>query len=90
VTVKQGKKAKLAFTISDPAPSCGSSRVTIIIKLKARIVKTIKFTGVPTNKACSYFLRVTLKKGGYTWTVKATDAAGNVGRVSAAKKLVVR
>jgi len=45
---------------------------------------------VPTNATRSYSFRVTLKKGSYTWTVKATDAAGNAGTASAAKKLVVK
>ena len=44
----------------------------------------------PTNKARSYSFKVTLKKGGYTWTVKAIDIAGNVGKASAAKRLIVR
>jgi hypothetical protein len=35
-------------------------------------------------------LIVTLKKGSYTWIVKATDLAGNVGKESAAKKLIVK
>ena len=45
---------------------------------------------MPTNKARSYSFKVTLKKGSYTWTVKATDIAGNVGKASAAKTLTVR
>ncbi|HEY5474712.1 MAG TPA: Ig-like domain-containing protein, partial [Candidatus Limnocylindrales bacterium] len=90
VTVKRGKKAKLAFKINDRTPSCGTAAVTITIKLKAKIVKTIKITSVPTNEARSYSFKVTLKKGSYTWTVKAKDAAGNVGNASVAKKLIVK
>ena len=90
VTVKKGKKAKLSFRVSDPAPSCGAASVTITIKLKGKTVKTIKIANVATNKARSYTFKVTLKKGSYRWTVKATDIAGNTGKVSAAKKLTVR
>jgi len=90
VTVRRSKTAKLGFKISDGVPSCGTAAVTITIKLKTRIVKTIKIAGVPANTLRSYSFKVTLKKGSYTWMVKATDAAGNVGKASAAKKLVVK
>jgi hypothetical protein len=90
VTVKKGKKATLAFKISDPAPSCGSAKVTITIKLKKKTVKTIKLANVPANKARTYAFKVTLKKGNYTWTVRATDIAGNAGKASTAKTLSVK
>ena len=90
VTVKKGRKATLVYKVSDPAPSCGTATVTIAIKLKAKTVKTIKIANAAANKARSYTFKVTLKKGSYTWTVKATDVAGNVGKASAAKKLIVK
>jgi hypothetical protein len=90
VTVKKGKKAKLTFRISDPAPSCGTASVTITIKLKKKTVKTIKIANVAANKAGSYTFKVTLKRGSYNWTVKATDIAGNAGKASATKKLIVK
>jgi hypothetical protein len=34
--------------------------------------------------------KVGLKKDRYSWTVKATDIAGNVGKVSAARMLNVK
>jgi hypothetical protein len=34
--------------------------------------------------------KVTLKKGSYTWTVKATDLADNAGKASVAKKPMVK
>jgi hypothetical protein len=90
VTVTKGKKATLAFRIADPAPSCGTATVTITIKLKAKTVKTISVRNVTTNEARSYAFKVTLKKGSYTWTVKATDIAGNVGKAGTARKLTVK
>jgi hypothetical protein len=90
VTVIKGRKATLLYKIDDRLPSCGMATVTITIKLKAQIVKTIRITGVPTNEASSYSFKVTLKKGSYTWTVEATDIAGNVGEACAAKKLIVK
>ena len=90
VSVKKGKKATLAFKVSDPAPSCGSATVSIIVKRKARIVKTITIANLATNKAGSYTFKVTLKKGSYSWSVTATDIAGNAGNASTAKKLIVK
>jgi len=89
LTVAKGKKVTLPFKISDPLPSCGKAAVTITIKRGAGAVKTIQLTNVPTNVAQTYTCNVTLPKGSYKWTVKATDIAGNAGTVSAAKKLVV-
>ena len=63
VAVKKGRKAKLAFRVSDPAPSCGRATVTITIKLKSKIVKTIRVAGAPTGRALSYSFKVTLKRG---------------------------
>lgn len=90
VTVKKGKLAKFAFEIGDPTPSCGAATVTITIKRRAKAVKTIKILHAATNQAETCSFKATLKKGSYTWSVKATDIAGNVGKVSALKKLVVR
>ena len=89
-SVVKGGKVALPFKVSDPSPSCGKAKVTITIKRVSKIVKTISLPSVPTNKVSSYSFRVTLAKGAYTWTVKATDIAGNVGKVSAAKKLTVQ
>ena len=90
VSVKKGKKATLPFRITDPAPSCGSAKVTITVKLKKKVVKTITIANLATNKAASYTFKVALKKDRYSWTVKATDIAGNVGKVSAARMLNVK
>jgi hypothetical protein len=44
-------------------------------------------TGKPTSQAAK---NVTVKKGSYSWSVRATDIAGNTGNASAAKKLIVK
>ena len=90
VTVTKGRKAKLAFKIDDPSPSCGSAKVTITIKLKKKVVKTITISNLATNKAASYSFKVSLKRGSYLWSVQATDIARNAGKASAARKLIVK
>lgn len=90
VTVIRGKTGMLPFKVKEPDPNCEKTAVATTIRLRAKIVKTIRISGVPSNKARSFFFKVALKKGSYTWTVKATDVAGNAGKASAAKKLTVR
>ena len=61
----------------------------ITIRSKTKIVKTINLANVPTNTTQSCSLKASFKKGSYTWTVKAADIAGNVGKAGAARKLIV-
>ena len=89
VTVTRGKTAKLSYKVTDPAPSCGSAKVTIAIYLKTKVVKKLVFTA-STNKALVKSLKVTLKKGKYTWKVSATDIAGNVQTRIGSRTLTVR
>jgi len=88
VTVKHGEKASLTLR-STTDTQLRNRQGDDYHHLKKKIVKTIKLR-VPANKVRSCSFKVKLKKGNYTWTVKATDIAGNVGKVSAAKKLIVK
>jgi hypothetical protein len=78
---------------TSPSSAVGSS-VTVtgsgFTGATAVTFKTITVPNAATNKAGSYTFKVTLKKGSYIWTVKATDIAGNAGKASATKKLTVR
>jgi peptidoglycan/xylan/chitin deacetylase (PgdA/CDA1 family) len=88
--VISGRQAVLPFRITDPAPSCGKATVTITIKRGHKIVKKVTLsTAVSVDMPHSYSFGVKLAKGTYTWTVKATDIAGNAGRASVAKDLIV-
>lgn len=89
VRVKKGRKASLEFRVDDPAPSCGRATVTIRIKHRVTTVKVITIPNVATNQLRIARLKVTLPRGQYTWTVRATDDAGNTGKVSAARSFVV-
>jgi hypothetical protein len=90
VPSRGARRRPLLFKVTDPAPSCGWAAVTITIKLKSKTVRTITVPNIATNKAHSCAFKVSLKKGSYTWTAKATDVAGNAGKASAAKKLIVK
>jgi hypothetical protein len=98
VKVKAKKLAKLPFRIKDPAPSCGAAQVTITIyrskkvgkRTVLKVAKRITIKGAVANKNLVYKYKVRLKKGSYTWSVTATDAAGNVGAMSKLKKLTVK
>ncbi len=88
VTVKRGKTAKLSYKVTDPAPSCGSAKVTISISLKKKVVKKLTFSAA-TNKTLVKSFKVKVKPGTYRWTVTATDIAGNAQAKSGSKSLKV-
>ena len=98
VKVRSKKLAKLCFRIGDPGPSCGAATVKITIfrwkKVGKRVIlkatKRIAINSVPVNKNLAYKFKVRLKKGRYTWTVTAVDAAGNAGKASKARTLRVK
>lgn len=90
VSARRGKLARLRYSVSDCTPSCGMVTVRLTIKRGAKTVKTVSLSGVPTNRARIYSFRATLARGSYVWSAQASDIAGNVGKASAVKKLVVR
>jgi photosystem II stability/assembly factor-like uncharacterized protein len=89
VTATHGLKAKLPYKVSDPKLSCGSAKATVLIYLKARLVKKLSAT-VATNKSVTISFTVKLKRGTYRWVVKATDIAGNVQAKAGSKLLYIR
>ena len=90
MTVKARKKASLPFKVTDAAPTCGTAKVVITIKKGARVKKKVVLKVVPVNVKRVCKLTVKLKKGTYTWTVTAVDAAGNVQLKKGSKKLTVK
>ena len=89
VTAAGGKLATFSFRINDPAPSCGTAAVKITIYRGHKIVERIPVGGVAENvkRTCTY--RVRLANGSYTWSVTATDAAGNAQRAPGRRGLSV-
>jgi photosystem II stability/assembly factor-like uncharacterized protein len=90
VSVARNKTATLSFTVKDATPSSGTARVTISIMKGKTVKKKIVLQAVVVNATAVYKYKATLPKGLYTWTLKATDAAGNVQLKSGVKKLTVR
>lgn len=91
VTVRRGATATFRYTLSDAlSPTC---RVKLVIKKKAKVVRTVNLgvkdsTPLVPPRQFAKRLAVTLPAGTYTWTVVATDLAGNLGSY-APKKLKV-
>jgi hypothetical protein len=88
VTAKHGKKALLHFRVNDSGAA--SDTVTITIKHGAKTVKTILLKNVATNRTASCSFSVSFKKGSYTWSLRATGAAGTTSAWSATKRLTVK
>ncbi len=88
--MKRNKKVTLKFAVTDPAPSCGSAKVTIKIMKGAKTVKTLKVGVKATNKSLGYKWKAALKKGSYTYRVLATDVAGNKATSIGSAKLKVK
>jgi hypothetical protein len=92
VSVRRGRSATFKYTlIDDLSPTC---TVKLVIQKKGKTVKTVAL-GVKASTlqvpphAYSKKLKVSLAAGRYTWTLVATDLAGNAGSY-APKKLTVR
>jgi len=90
-SVKKGKTATLRYRIDDPAPNLGTATATITIKnAKGVVVKTLKLTAKPVNTPQKATFKARMKKGKYTFSVTAVDAAGNPSTNVSFKKLTVK
>ena len=91
VTVKKGKTATLRFRVTEPANGSPTVSVTIkIAKSNGKVVKTIPIANVPVNSDRSQSFQCNLAKATYTWSVEATDLAGNQQANIATAKLKVK
>ena len=88
VTVRRGKSAKLRYRVTDGA--CPQARVAIKIRKGGKTRKTLSLGLRATGSDLTCSWKCTLAKGKYTWTVYATDLAGNAQARTVTKKLVVR
>jgi photosystem II stability/assembly factor-like uncharacterized protein len=77
VKAYSGTSATFSFRVNDPKPTCGFGDVRITIYKGGKAKKGFKLSRVTLNKPHSRTYRLTLPAGAYTWTVTATDLAGN-------------
>ena len=89
--VVKGKKATLKYQVNDASPNLGTAKAVITIRNKAgKVVKTLKPAAVAVNAPQKVTFTCKLAKGKYTFSVTATDAAGNASSNTAANKLTVK
>lgn len=79
--VRRGRVARLRFRIADPAPSCGRANVKITIKRAGKVLKSFALTKVVVGRQLFKSFRCRLPRGTYTWSLAATDVAGNRAKV---------
>ncbi|HMK92546.1 MAG TPA: YCF48-related protein, partial [Thermoleophilia bacterium] len=88
--VTRGGVASLAFRVVDAAPNGGTAKVRILVKDRNGIVVRRVFATVKVNVLRTAHFVCHLAKGSYTFTVLATDRAGNHQAASGHSRLVVR
>jgi hypothetical protein len=89
--VVKGKKATLKYQVNDASPNLGTATAVITIKNKAgKVVKTLKPGAVAVNAPQHVSFTCKLAKGKYTFSVTATDAAGNPSSNTAVNNLTVK
>ena len=89
----KGKLLKIRVRIHDPAPSCGCARLVVTLTTaRDRRFASMTFAREPTNKALTFFGRLThaLPAGSYYVRVKATDAAGNIQAAAVKARLTIK
>jgi len=89
--VRTGRKAKLAYRVDDPEPTCGRATVTLKIYRRTKLKQAIEVKGTcACNVKKTSTWRCRLPKGSYTLKVYATDVAGNVQSKVGIAKLTVK
>ena len=88
--VRRYQRVKLNYEVDDAAPNGGTAKVVIVIKnRRGSTVKVLRLGSKPVNKALATSFRCVLRTGVYTFTVKATDLAGNAQATAATRTVTV-
>jgi hypothetical protein len=91
VSVVRGRTATLRFKVAEAGPNAG--KATVLIKVKNRtgkVVATIKPGQLAVNTTATAKFTCRLARGIYTYTVYATDVAGNAQAKAGSAKLTVK
>lgn len=86
VAVKRGKTARFRYRVTDKA--CPQARVWIKIRRGGKTT-TLKLGAKATGRDLTQSWKCMLAKGAYTWTVYATDLAGNAQAKLVTRRLTV-
>ena len=88
--VARGHTAELRYRVDDPRPGSPTASVTLVVRnARGAVVKRAIVGGRAVNTALAYRFVCRLARGTYTYSVAATDAAGNRQTAPAANTLVV-
>jgi cytochrome c len=91
VSVIKGRTATLKYKVTETGPSAGKATVVIQVKnRKGKMVATVKPGLVAANVAATAKFTCRLSKGVYTYSVYATDLAGNAQVKAGSAKLTVK
>jgi sugar lactone lactonase YvrE len=88
VTVKHRKTARFRYRVTDRA--CPQAKVVIKIRRNGRAIVKLPLGAQATGQDLTKSWKCTLARGKYTWTVYATDLAGNAQAKLVTRKLIVR
>lgn len=88
--VLRGHMATLHFTIGDPRPGSPTARVTIVVRNgRGAVVRKAVLPSRAVDASLAYRFVCRLARGRYSFSVAATDAAGNRQTAVATSTLVV-
>lgn len=89
----RGGKAALKYTVVDAVPNGGTASGKLVVKNPTgKVVKTLRYTGLPVNTALTARFSVprTWQAGTYRFFVFAKDAAGNAQAKVAVGTVVIK
>jgi hypothetical protein len=90
-SVVKGKKATLRYRVDDAEPNLGTASALITIRdRRGKVVKTLRPGAVTVNTPQRATFVCRLARGTYTFSVTATDAAGNRSSNTAVNRLTVK
>lgn len=90
-SVVKGRTATLKYKVTETGASAGTAAVVIKIKSRTgKVVATLRASQVNVNVTATAKFTCKLAKGVYTYTVYATDAAGNAQSKAGSAKLTVK